>query len=158
MYSEKARWQMRISSKGRYALMSAVCLAGQYKSGSVVTVAAIAEKYNVSKIYLEQVFGTLKRGGIVHSVKGKTGGYLLSKSPAEISVHDVLTAIETVLFERTDETCRASAPELEATLQSKVFDVIDESVNSRLAAISLADLVEEEARRLSSAGANMYYI
>ena len=81
---------MRISAKGRYALASVIHMAQQHHSGESVTLISISERLGISKIYLEQVFSLLKRGELVTSVKGALGGYLLSASPEQINVLDVL--------------------------------------------------------------------
>ena len=90
---------MRISAKGRYALASTISLAQDYAKGEYTTVLSISEKLGISKIYLEQVFSLLKRGGIVNSVKGSQGGYQLARMPQQITLYDVLSAVELSLFE-----------------------------------------------------------
>ena len=75
---------MRISSKGRYALVSMIYMAQNYDSGKFITVISISEKFGISKIYLEQVLLFLK-GGLVTSVKVRRGGYQISRSPEQIT-------------------------------------------------------------------------
>ena len=90
---------MRISAKGRYALSAAICLARQYADNAYVSVISVSEKIGVSKIYLEQVFSLLKRGGVVTETKGTKGGYQLTRKPEKITAMDILSAIELPLFE-----------------------------------------------------------
>ena len=85
---------MRISAKGRYALAAMVHMAQGHANGECTTLISISEKLGISKIYLEQVFSLLKRGDIVTSVKGAQGGYMLTRSPGEISAYQVLSAVE----------------------------------------------------------------
>jgi Rrf2 family cysteine metabolism transcriptional repressor len=148
---------VRISSKGRYALASVITMAQQYSGGENVTVISISGKLGISKIYLEQVFSLLKRGGLVDSVKGAQGGYQLTRAPALISVLDVLSAVDSALFEKTEETVREKAPDIDTAMQSSVFDVLDSSVTETLHKITLSDLVSD-AERQKADGALMFYI
>lgn len=143
---------MRISAKGRYGLAAAVSMAENYNSGEYITVISISEKLGISKIYLEQVFSLLKRGGIVNSVKGAQGGYQLARNPRQITVYDVLTAVELSLFEPVEETVQSKAPEIEAAMRTAVFDAIDGAVKSTLENITLADLVTEVEKQKADQG------
>ncbi len=148
---------MRISAKGRYALAAAVRMARQHGSGEYITVISISEGLGISKIYLEQVFSLLKRGGLVNSVKGAQGGYQLTRPPEEITVLEVLSAVETALFENTEDTVREKAPDIESALRLSVFDPLDQSVREILSGITLSAL-QAEADRHRPDSASMYYI
>lgn len=148
---------MRISSKGRYALVSMTSIAQNYESGKFITVISIAEKFGISKIYLEQVFSLLKRGGLVISVKGSQGGYQLAKSPELITVFDILLAIETSLFEATEDTVGEANPAIEKSMRECIFDPLDIAIVDSLKEIALADLVAT-AEKNSQNEANMFYI
>jgi Rrf2 family protein len=148
---------MRISAKGRYALASVIHMAQQHHSGESITLISISERLGISKIYLEQVFSLLKRGELVTSVKGAQGGYLLSAAPEQINVLDVLTAVETGLFDKTEETVAERAPEIEYALRASVFQMLDDAVAAALSRISLADLVLASEKHKGDDAA-MYYI
>lgn len=148
---------MRISAKGRYALAAMMHMAQQYSSSEAVTVIRISEKLGISKIYLEQVFSLLKRGGLVASVKGAAGGYRLSRQPDSITALDVLSAVELALFETAESAVEAKAPEYDATMQRLVFGPADEALRAALGSVTLADLAIETAR-LKSGQENMYFI
>ena len=137
---------MKVSAKGRYALAAILDIAQQFDSGEYITVLSISERLGISKIYLEQVFSLLKRGGLVVSVKGAQGGYQLSRKPGQITVMDVLSAVELSLFEQTNETVLEKAPEIEAALRLSVFDVLDKSLKDTLSAITLIDILNEVER------------
>ncbi|HOK42366.1 MAG TPA: Rrf2 family transcriptional regulator [Thermoclostridium caenicola] len=143
---------MRISAKGRYALAAAINMAENYSSGEYITVISISEKLGISKIYLEQVFSLLKRGGIVNSVKGAQGGYQLARSPRQVTVYDVLSAVETALFEPAEETVKLNAPEIDAAMRATVFDALDSAVKSALEKITLSDLVSEVEKHKADQG------
>jgi Rrf2 family protein len=134
---------MRISAKGRYALAAMMHMAQHYEGRDSITVISISEKLGISKIYLEQVFSLLKRGGLVNSVKGAAGGYLLTRTPEKITVLDVLSAVELSLFEKAEPTVAAKAPEFDAAMQQLAFGPLDEAVKGVLQKASLSDLARE---------------
>lgn len=84
---------MKLSTKGRYAVMAMVDLAS-YGSDKPVSLAVIAERQEISLSYLEQLFGKLRRGELVTSVRGPGGGYLLSRSAADIRIADIILAVD----------------------------------------------------------------
>ena len=148
---------MRISTKGRYALAAAVCMSQQHNSGEYITVLSISEKLGISKIYLEQVFSLLKRGGLVNSVKGAQGGYMLSRTPGQITVFDILSAVEGALFESTEDTVMEKAPDIEKAMRAAVFERLDASLKDALAKVTLDDLLSETERQKSDS-IQMFYI
>jgi len=148
---------VRISAKGRYALAAMIRMAQQYQSGESITLASISERLGISKIYLEQVFSLLKRAELVTSVKGAQGGYQLARPPRQISALDVLTAVETTLFDQTEDTVPEKAPEIEAALCADVFGPLDEAAAQALGKVSIERLVLS-AERHQRAGAGMFYI
>jgi Rrf2 family transcriptional regulator, iron-sulfur cluster assembly transcription factor len=87
---------MRLSTKGRYAVMAMVDLACQ-SGGKPVALADIAQRQEISLSYLEQLFGKLRKGGLVRSVRGPGGGYLLSRRPEEIRIADVIMAVDELI-------------------------------------------------------------
>jgi len=84
---------MRLTSKGRYAVSAMVDLTNHQHAGPV-NLAAISERQFISLSYLEQLFRRLRESGLVKSVRGPGGGYLLNKKPAEISVADTIRAVD----------------------------------------------------------------
>ena len=132
-------------------------IAQNYRTGSPITIISIAEKLGISKIYLEQVFSLLKRAGLVTSIKGAQGGYQLVQAPAAITVYDILGAIELALVEKAEDTVKEQAPALDKALQQAVFEVIDSTLQEKLQAISLQDILNE-AEKQKSAGDFMYFI
>ena len=84
---------MKLSTKGRYGLRAAVALA-MYAKDEPVSISTIAAREELSESYLEQLFAKLKKAGLVHSIRGTNGGYQLSRPAEDISVGDVLRALE----------------------------------------------------------------
>ena len=103
---------MKLSTKGRYSVMAMVDLA-RYGKGKPMPLAEIADRQEISLSYLEQLFRNLRRGGLVKSVRGPGGGYLLSREAREIRVSDIIVAVdETIRATRctpgSPEGCRAN--------------------------------------------------
>lgn len=148
---------MRLSAKGRYALAATTSMAQNQGNNEYITLISISEKLGISKIYLEQVFSLLRHGGIVNSIKGSQGGYQLSRLPQQITVYDILSAVETSLFESTEETLKEKAPEIEAAMCLSIYIPLDALIKSTLQQITLYDLVIEAEKHKSDQGF-MFYI
>lgn len=84
---------MRLSTKGRYAVMAMVDLA-THSGGKPVALADIAARQEISLSYLEQLFAKLRRGGQVNSVRGPGGGYLLAREAAEMRISDIILSVD----------------------------------------------------------------
>ncbi|MEA4988047.1 MAG: Rrf2 family transcriptional regulator [Anaerovorax sp.] len=148
---------MRISAKGRYALAALTYMAQIHANDKTVTLIKISEALGISKLYLEQAFSLLRQAELVTSIKGPQGGYLLSRDPKEITVFQVLSAIESTLFQPAEQTVQEKAPFLDKAMEARVFSKLDEAVFETLSKISLTDLVEEVAIRNQEA-AYMFFI
>lgn len=83
---------MQLTSKGRYAVSAMVDLA-KNQGKCPITLASISERQFISLSYLEQLFRKLRESGLVESTRGPGGGYLLAKSPAEITISDIMHAV-----------------------------------------------------------------
>lgn len=132
---------LKISTKGRYGLRAIIDLI-LHSHGENVPLITIAERQNISKNYLEQVFSSLRKAGIVSSIKGAQGGYFLAKDPSDISVGDVLRILEgdlslAVLDSETKEN------QIEKCIYKNVWTEIDKKVNEVINNITLEDLVKE---------------
>ncbi|WP_323769978.1 Rrf2 family transcriptional regulator [Antarctobacter sp.] len=84
---------MKLSTKGRYAMVALTDIAMQASDG-LVTLGDISKRQDVSLPYLEQLFVKLRRAGLVESVRGPGGGYRLARAPSEIRVVEVLAAVD----------------------------------------------------------------
>jgi len=148
---------MRISTKGRYALAAMIHMAANYENGEKLTVISISERLGTSKIYLEQIFSLLKRGGLLNSVKGAQGGYQLARIPRQITAADILSAVELSLFEEPKDTVSDNAPEIDKAICLSVFNVLDKKIKETLESITLEALVFS-AEENKSDGKMMFYI
>ncbi|MES9991683.1 MAG: Rrf2 family transcriptional regulator [Candidatus Thiodiazotropha sp.] len=148
---------MRLSTKGRYAVTAMLDLALNGKNGPV-TLAEISENQGISLSYLEQLFAALRNKDLVRGVRGPGGGYYLGKSADEISIANIICAVdEWVEFTRCGgrQNCSGGARCLTHTL----WDDLSSEIFNFLADISLGDLVrrnlgkkEEEDSPLSVVG------
>ncbi|WP_125154666.1 RrF2 family transcriptional regulator [Clostridium rectalis] len=84
---------MKLSTKGRYGVRAMVDLAINYGK-EPVSIKSIAERQNISEYYLEQLFSSLRRADLIKSIRGAQGGYILSKTPDEITVSDIMEVLE----------------------------------------------------------------
>ncbi|MBC3795824.1 RrF2 family transcriptional regulator [Acetobacterium tundrae] len=84
---------MRLSTKGRYGVLAMVELALQYGKGPL-SIKEIAERQNFSDSYMEQLFSALKMAGLVKSLRGAHGGYILARDPNDIIVGEIIRALE----------------------------------------------------------------
>ena len=127
---------MKLSTKARYGIKAMVDIALEY-GGDRLSVNQLAEKQGVSVPYLEQLIASLKKAGLVVSARGASGGYALSRPPEEISVGEVLRALEgttaildcvgTDGFGGCTNACSCSARPLWLKLQKRIDDVLDET-------------------------------
>ena len=145
---------MKLSTKGRYGLRAAIDLA-QYSEIEPVSISSIAERQSLSERYLEQLMSLLKKAGLVKSVRGAGGGYVLAKPPGEISVGDVLRALEGNI---EPVECTGFSPEEECAasgvcVTKYVWKRINESINRTVDEMMLDTLVEE-SRRIAPADGN----
>lgn len=148
---------MRISAKTRYGLAAVIRMAESADQTECMTVIRMAQHLKISKIYLEQVFALLKRGGIVHSVQGAQGGYFLSRPASKITAYDVLAALELSLFEKTSDTVAESDTAIEEVMHTKVFGAMDLAVQAVLSGVTLQALADQ-AESLHASDNYMYYL
>lgn len=137
---------MRLSTKGRYAVMAMVDLACR-SNGKPVALADIAERQEISLSYLEQLFAKLRRGGLVKSVRGPGGGYLLAHSPETTRISDIILAVDEPI---RATRCAPGSPEGCARNKSRclthdLWEELGRQIHLFLSSISLADV---HARRV----------
>jgi Rrf2 family iron-sulfur cluster assembly transcriptional regulator len=123
---------MILTTKARYAVMAVIEISEE-KNSQPISLQTISEKQKISLSYLEQIFACLKKDGIVASVKGPGGGYVLGKKREEITVADIIKAIgEHVKMTRcsTKEGCvkvssKCKTHHLWRGLENKIYEYLD---------------------------------
>jgi len=132
---------LRLSTKGRYAVMAMVDLAVT-SGGSPVALADIAERQEISLSYLEQLFAKLRRGGIVKSVRGPGGGYLLSRSAREVRISDIILAVDEPI--RTTRcapgSSRGCKSDKSRCLTHDLWEELGHQIHLYLSSVSLEDV------------------
>jgi len=134
---------MKLSTKGRYGVKAMFELALNY-GNEPISIKAIAEKQAISEYYLEQLFGTLRKAGLITSSRGAMGGYVLSKSPGEISAADILNVLEGPIEISeciSDEEMNCSKADYCAT--RLLWLKISSSVNDVINSVTLEDMVKD---------------
>lgn len=135
---------MKLSTKGRYGLKAVIAIARLGES-EAVPLSLVAEDTGVSVSYLEQLIIKLKKADIVTSTRGAQGGYTLARNPDEISVGDILRALEGNLNPVEcvsmdgENSCTAS----EVCVTKIVWQRISEGINNAVDSIMLSELVNE---------------
>ena len=143
---------MKFSKKSRYGLTSLIDLSVHSQNGHVA-LNSIAERNDISPQYLEQVFAALRRAGIVKSIKGPQGGYLLNHPAEKITVAEILEALDGTYHIAEESDCKGIA----AAIQTRVIDEVNRQLDQILINLTLADLVKEY-QKFEKYDESMYYI
>ncbi|MBQ8641769.1 MAG: Rrf2 family transcriptional regulator [Clostridia bacterium] len=133
---------MMISTKGRYALRILLDIASAGADAEYISLGDVANRQEISMKYLEAIVASLSKAGLVESKRGKSGGYRLSKTPAECTVADVVKAAEGGISpvacpECDGQSCSRSA----GCLTVDLWKQLDGMIERYLSAVTLADLL-----------------
>ena len=133
---------MRLTTKGRFAVTAMVDLALRGGNGPV-TLAGISERQDISLSYLEQLFGKLRRHHLVESVRGPGGGYCLTKALEDVSVADIIRAVDEPIDatqcggkENCKDDGRCMTHDLWVNLNARIYEYLN--------SVSLAELVNNQ--------------
>jgi len=136
---------MRLTTKGRFAVTAMIDVA-MHSTAGPATLAGVAERQKISLSYLEQLFGKLRRSGLVESVRGPGGGYHLARSPETVTVADVIVAVDEPIDatqcggqENCHDDRRCMTHELWANLNTHILDYLQ--------SVTLADLVRQQQQK-----------
>src|SRR6476661_6886844 len=133
---------MRLTTKGRFAVTAMVDLALRH-GGGPVTLAEISSRQRISLSYLEQLFGKLRRRELVESVRGPGGGYHLARDAAQVSVADIVRAVEEPLDSTQcggRENCRGE----QRCMTHDLWEELNTTVYGFLEGVTLSQLVEKQ--------------
>lgn len=139
---------MRLTTKGRYAVMAMVDLA-KHSRGQPVALADIADRQGISLSYLEQLFAKLRRNELVNSVRGPGGGYLLARPAAETPISDIIKAVDEPL---RATRCAPGSPRgctgaATRCLTHDLWDELSEQIHLFLSSVTLYDVAEGRVKR-----------
>ena len=137
---------MKLSTKGRYGLRALIDLA-QYGEKEAVSIQSISARQQISDSYLEQLVRKLKKAGLVTSLRGSQGGYRLAKPAEEISVGDVLRALEgSIEAVSCQEGENPSCVGKDLCVARYVWQKVNKSIQETVDSIMISQLVEESRR------------
>ncbi len=139
---------MRLTTKGRYGVRAVINLASAY-ANRPISIKTIAKQEEISPEFLEQIFFKLKKAGVISSIRGPGGGFVLNKKPAEISVKEILTAVGESTHptpctnpEDVDECPRRDACMMMSTW-SDFYDVISDFLGN----LTVKDILEKNGAK-----------
>ena len=149
---------MNLSKKSRYGITALIDLA-VYARNQCVQLSSIAERNKISVKYLEQIFSGLRRAGLVKSIKGPQGGYLLAKSPESITVADVIYALDGSYLLEDERSVVSGADEkgISTAIQKLLIEQMNDQTDKLLKQLTLKILVDSSLE-YSQSGQEMYYI
>jgi Rrf2 family cysteine metabolism transcriptional repressor len=151
---------LKFSTRARYGMRAMLELALNYDTKEPMPLFQIAEKQLISEGYLEQMMTVLRKGGLVRSVRGAQGGYLLSREPARITAGEIVRSLEGPLgitdcvSEEDPETCVRS----ESCVTRLLWERVRDAMASVLDGTTLEDLRKEAVKLRRSKESDMYYI
>ena len=136
---------MRLTTKGRFAVTAMIDLALRSGDGPV-TLAGISDRQKISLSYLEQLFGKLRRFSIVDSVRGPGGGYCLARPANQITVADIVRAVDETL-DATQCGGRENCKDEERCMTHELWTTLNFKMYEYLSSVKLSDLVDKQLRK-----------
>ena len=134
---------MKLTTKGRFAVTAMLDIA-LHDPEQYVTIAAIGERRHLSSAYLEQIFGKLRRAGLLEGIRGPTGGYRLSKPADQITVMQILDAVDASLEKSVCEKDRDCCDGEGECITFDLWDRLNEDMRRFLSGITLKGLAEQK--------------
>ena len=149
---------MKISTRGRYGLEALLDMA-IHSDGTHMNIRSIADRQEIPEKYLEQIFSTLKKNGVIRSIRGASGGYLLAEAPDKITVRQILNALEGPLSPVDCVACdqKTDCMRYDVCVTRIFWRKMMEELNRVTDAVTLEDLVK--CYETENRGKNLeYYI
>jgi len=147
---------VRISTKGRYGLRALVDLA-VHQTGKPVLLSQIADRQSISKRYLERLFTQLRDSGIIRSVRGAAGGYILNRMPQDVTVAEVLEALEGPITPVDCVLDVERCTQAEVCVTHDLWLELANKIQTTLKDVTLEDLKKRQME-IAKQRAPMYYI
>lgn len=142
---------MKLSTRGQYGLHAMLDLS-LYGQASPQSIKSIAERQSIPEAYLEQLIGKLKKHGLVKSVRGAQGGYMLSEEPSRISVGQILRALEGDLAVVDCITEEGHCEKAVSCPARTVFQKVHDGINGIVDGITLKDMLDDQAKKAQITG------
>lgn len=148
---------MQLSKKSRYGLRALIDLSVRPKT-EYISLSSIAERNEIPLQFLEQVFASLRRAGIVRSLKGPQGGYKLNRDPEKVTAAEILRTLDgSYQIEREEAPESSEYREIAKAIQEELIDRINSQLDGVLESLTLAELSDAYLRGENEAH-QMYYI
>ena len=147
---------MKLSTKGRYGLRALIDLA-LYSEEEAIPISSVAARQGISESYLEQLFGKMRKAGLIMSARGAQGGYRLARPASDISVGDILRSLEGNLDAvecpglKEDAGCEGA----DLCVTKYVWQRINESITEAVDEIKLDQLVNESRKAYEKSGCSV---
>ena len=140
---------MKLSSKGRYAVMALADIA-RFNQNEPISLRDISLRQGISLVYLEQLFLKLKKNNVVNSIRGKKGGYILSRNASDIKISDIFFAVEekvkTIGCEKhSKKGCNGKSAKC---ISHNLWDELEDYINDFFKKKSLVDLINLNEKRI----------
>ncbi|WP_373898537.1 RrF2 family transcriptional regulator [Haloimpatiens sp. FM7315] len=135
---------MKLSTKGRYGVKAMVDLAVHY-GDKPVSIRSISERQSVSEYYLEQLFSPLRKSGLIKSIRGAQGGYVLNRTPQDITIADIMEVLEGPV-EISDCVDKNSCNNIDCCATRLLWKKIKQSIDSVTTSITLQDMIDDYKR------------
>jgi Rrf2 family iron-sulfur cluster assembly transcriptional regulator len=133
---------MRLTTKGRYGVRAVVNLAAQNKDHPI-SISQISKEEDLSPEFLEQIFFKLKKAGVIRSIRGPKGGFVLNWKPSEVTIKAILDAVgESINPTPCTNGSTAPCPREEDCALAPVWQRFNEVIEKHLDSISLKDIIE----------------
>ncbi|MDR0759623.1 MAG: Rrf2 family transcriptional regulator [Treponema sp.] len=133
---------MRITTRGRYALRASLAMAVMGKDGYPVSISSLAERENISSVFLEQIFFKLRKAGIVSSIRGPGGGFYFAQPLEQLTLKDILDAAgEELNFTPCDKR-KGECDRVGYCLSHAVWQNTTDLINNYFKSITLASILE----------------
>ncbi len=135
---------MKLTTKGRYAVMAMADLASNANTGPI-SLKEISLRQNISLAYLEQIFIKLKNKKLVRSTRGATGGYILEKPSSEIKLSNIIFAVdeEVKMLNCKKQSKKGCTNKSTKCITHNLWDQLDQHINGFFEKIKLQDLVNK---------------
>jgi Rrf2 family cysteine metabolism transcriptional repressor len=131
-------------SSGFKSGLRVLTLLAESKPGQPVPISEMAPRLNLSDKYLEQLLMILRRAGLVRSIRGSNGGFLLAQSPAKITLRQILEALQGPI-----DLCECAREDCDECVRPEIWRAIETSFSSTLATLTLQHLISRDAFQLT---------
>jgi len=136
---------MKLTAKARYAVIAITDIAVTAKDGDAVSLSDISVRHDISLSFLEQLFGKLRKAGIVESVRGASGGYILAQNTVDLNIGDVMRAVdEEVQTKRCGDKGIGCTTKGAKCLSHDLWQAMEDHIEGFFTATSIQDVIDQK--------------